>query len=56
MLTDTVGFIDRLPTHLVKAFKSTLEEIKYADIIVCLVDSSDPIPNAPVSVKSPNSL
>lgn len=42
LLTDTVGFIDRLPTHLVKAFKSTLEEIKYADIIVCLVDSSEP--------------
>lgn len=42
LLTDTVGFIDRLPTHLVKAFKSTLEEIKYANAIVCLVDSSEP--------------
>ncbi len=42
LLTDTVGFIDRLPTHLVKAFKSTLEEIKYADAIVCLVDASEP--------------
>jgi len=38
---DTVGFVDRLPTHLVKAFKSTLEEIKYADLIICLVDSSE---------------
>ncbi len=42
LLTDTVGFIDRLPTHLVKAFRSTLEEIKYADIVVCLLDSSEP--------------
>lgn len=41
LMTDTVGFIDRLPTHLVKAFKSTLEEIKYADIILCLIDSSE---------------
>ncbi len=42
LLTDTVGFIDRLPTHLVKAFRSTLEEIKYADVVVCLIDSSEP--------------
>ncbi|MEG2003437.1 MAG: GTPase HflX [Clostridia bacterium] len=41
LLTDTVGFIDRLPTHLVKAFKSTLEELKYADIIINLTDSSE---------------
>ena len=42
LLTDTVGFIDRLPTHLVKAFRSTLEEIKYADAVVCLIDASEP--------------
>jgi len=42
LLTDTVGFIDRLPTHLVKAFKSTLEEATFADIIVHLVDASEP--------------
>ncbi len=41
LLTDTVGFIDRLPTHLVKAFRSTLEEIRYADVIVCLIDASE---------------
>ncbi|MDL2287725.1 GTPase HflX, partial [Eubacteriales bacterium OttesenSCG-928-G02] len=41
LLTDTVGFIDRLPTHLVRAFKSTLEELKYADIIINLTDASD---------------
>ena len=43
LLTDTVGFIDRLPTHLVKAFKSTLEELKYADFIINLTDASEDI-------------
>ncbi len=43
LLTDTVGFIDRLPTHLVKAFKSTLEELKYADYIIILTDASEDI-------------
>lgn len=42
LLTDTVGFIDRLPTHLIKAFKSTLDELKYADIIINLTDASEP--------------
>ncbi|MBQ0108765.1 MAG: GTPase HflX [Clostridiales bacterium] len=43
LLTDTVGFIDRLPTHLVKAFKSTLEELKYADFIISVTDASEDI-------------
>lgn len=42
LLTDTVGFIDRLPTHLIKAFKSTLDELKYADVIISLTDASEP--------------
>ena len=42
MLTDTVGFIRKLPHHLVDAFKSTLEEAKYADFIVHVVDASNP--------------
>ena len=42
LLTDTVGFIKKLPHHLVEAFKSTLEEAKYADIIVHVVDASNP--------------
>ena len=42
LLTDTVGFIDRLPTHLIKAFKSTLEEAVFADIIIHLVDAGEP--------------
>ncbi len=42
MLTDTVGFIRKLPHHLVEAFKSTLEEAKYSDIILHVVDVSNP--------------
>ena len=42
LLTDTVGFIRKLPHHLVDAFKSTLEEAKYADFIVHVVDASNP--------------
>ncbi len=41
LLTDTVGFIRNLPHHFVKAFKSTLDEVKYADIIILLMDASD---------------
>ena len=42
LLTDTVGFIRKPPHHLVEAFKSTLEEAKYADIIIHVVDASNP--------------
>ena len=42
LLTDTVGFIHKLPHHLVEAFKSTLEEAKYADYIIHVVDSLNP--------------
>lgn len=41
-LTDTVGFIRKLPHHLIEAFKSTLEEAKYADFIIHVVDASNP--------------
>lgn len=41
LLTDTVGFIRKLPHHLIEAFKSTLEEAKYADIILHVVDISN---------------
>ena len=41
LLTDTVGFIRKLPHHLVEAFKSTLEEAKYADVILHVVDASN---------------
>ena len=42
LLTDTVGFIRKLPHHLIDAFRSTLEEAKYADIIIHVVDASNP--------------
>ena len=42
LLTDTVGFIRKLPHHLIEAFKSTLEEAKYADYILHVVDASNP--------------
>lgn len=42
LLTDTVGFIRNLPHHLIKAFRSTLEEATYADILMIVIDASDP--------------
>ena len=42
LFTDTVGFIRKLPHHLIRAFRSTLEEAKYADIILHVVDCSNP--------------
>lgn len=42
LLTDTVGFIRKLPHHLIEAFRSTLEEAKYADVILHVVDTSNP--------------
>ena len=42
LLTDTVGFIRKLPHHLIDAFRSTLEEAKYADIIIHVLDASNP--------------
>ncbi len=41
LFTDTVGFINKLPHHLIRAFRSTLEEAKYADMILHVVDCSD---------------
>ncbi len=42
ILTDTVGFIRKLPHHLIRAFRATLEEMKYADILIHVVDASNP--------------
>lgn len=42
LLTDTVGFIRKLPHHLIQAFRSTLEEAKYSDYILHVVDASNP--------------
>ncbi len=50
LLTDTVGFIRKLPHHLIKAFRSTLDEAVYADIILIVVDASDPEYEAHIAV------
>ena len=42
LLSDTVGFIRKLPTHLVEAFKATLEELQYADVLLHVIDISNP--------------
>ena len=42
LLSDTVGFIEDLPTTLIAAFRSTLEEVREADLLVMVVDSSNP--------------
>ena len=42
ILSDTVGFISKLPHHLVDAFRATLEELEYADLLLHVIDSSDP--------------
>jgi len=44
VLTDTVGFVRHLPTQLVEAFRSTLEEVADADVLLHVVDGSDPLP------------
>lgn len=43
LISDTVGFISRLPTYMVEAFKSTLEELIYTDVVILVIDISDPL-------------
>ena len=50
LLTDTVGFIRKLPHHLIEAFRSTLEEARYADLIIHVVDASNPDHDAQTDV------
>ncbi len=50
LLTDTVGFIRNLPHHLIRAFRSTLDEVCYADAILVVVDASDPESDAQIAV------
>lgn len=52
LLSDTVGFISRLPTYMIEAFKSTLEELTYADLILLLVDVSEPLEDVNVKYQS----
>lgn len=50
LLSDTVGFVSKLPHQLVRAFRSTLEEVKEADLLLHVVDASDPEAERQVSV------
>ncbi|MFI3313457.1 MAG: GTPase HflX [Eubacteriales bacterium] len=50
LLSDTVGFIAKLPHHLVEAFKATLEELQYADLLLHVIDSADPNRDAHIQV------
>ncbi|MDW0170178.1 MAG: 50S ribosome-binding GTPase, partial [Nitrososphaeraceae archaeon] len=52
LLTDTVGFIRRLPTYMIEAFKSTLEESLQADMIILLIDSSESVDEIKVKYDS----
>ena len=54
LLTDTVGFIRNLPHHLIEAFRSTLDEVRYADAILVVIDASDP--EAPAQVQITKNL
>ena len=49
LLSDTVGFIRKLPHHLVEAFKSTLEEVKEADLLIHVADGSSPVLNEEIA-------
>ena len=50
ILSDTVGFISKLPHHLVNAFHATLEELEYADLLLHVIDSADPDREAHIAV------
>lgn len=50
ILSDTVGFIAKLPHHLIEAFQATLEELQYADLILHVIDASDPDRNDHIEV------
>jgi GTP-binding protein HflX len=50
LLTDTVGFIRKLPTHLIESFKSTLDEIREADVLVHVVDVAHPAHDQQIEV------
>ncbi|MGI0091677.1 MAG: GTPase HflX [Nitrososphaerales archaeon] len=52
LLSDTVGFISRLPTYMVEAFKSTLEELNYADLILLMIDISEAVENIQIKYQS----
>ena len=52
LISDTVGFISKLPAYMIEAFKSTLEELVYTDIVIVVIDASDPFPELKKKFKS----
>ena len=52
LLSDTVGFISRLPTYLVESFKSTLDELRYADLVLLMVDVSESMESIGIKLTS----
>ena len=52
LLSDTVGFISRLPTYMVESFKSTLDELKYADLVLLLIDVGEPLESIRIKLES----
>jgi GTP-binding protein HflX len=52
LLSDTVGFISRLPAYMIEAFKSTLEELTYADLILLMLDASESLENMEIKFSS----
>ncbi len=52
LISDTVGFISKLPAYMIEAFKSTLEELIHTDIVIVVVDASDPVPELKKKFKS----
>lgn len=54
LITDTVGFVSKLPTKLIEAFKGTLEEVKYADLLLHVVDASSE--DLDIQIKTTNTI
>jgi GTPase len=52
LLSDTVGFISRLPTYLVESFRSTLDELRYADLVLLMIDASESIESVGIKLTS----
>ncbi len=52
LLSDTVGFISRLPAYLVESFRSTLDELRYADLILLMIDVSEPAESIEIKLRS----
>jgi GTP-binding protein HflX len=52
LLNDTVGFVSKLPAYMIDAFKSTLDELKYANLVVLVIDISEPIEEIALKYRS----